>query len=86
MEIYVDDETTLTLHGLRQHYVKLADNEKNRKLFDLLDVLEYNQVVIFVKSASRCKALCQLLCDQNFPAIAIYCGYGGRGGLSQTER
>ena len=24
MEIYVDDETKLTLHGLVQHYVKLA--------------------------------------------------------------
>lgn len=58
MEIYVDDEAKLTLHGLKQHYVKLAvfffasvpivdllqDNEKNRKLFDLLDVLEFNQV------------------------------------------
>ena len=44
MEVYVDDETKLTLHGLRQHYVKLRDNEKNRKLFDILDALEFNQV------------------------------------------
>lgn len=44
MEVYVDDETKLTLHGLMQYYVKLKDNEKNRKLFDLLDVLEFNQV------------------------------------------
>lgn len=40
----MDDETKLTLHGLQQYYVKLKDNEKNRKLFDLLDVLEFNQV------------------------------------------
>ena len=40
----MDDETKLTLHGLQQHYVKLQDREKNRKLFDLLDVLEFNQV------------------------------------------
>ena len=40
----MDDETKLTLHGLQQHYVKLLDKEKNRKLFDLLDVLEFNQV------------------------------------------
>lgn len=46
MEIFVDDETKLTLHGLQQYYVKLKDNEKNRKLFDLLDVLEFNQVSI----------------------------------------
>merc|ERR1719282_1440223 len=36
MEVYVDDEAKLTLHGLRQHYVKLKDSEKNRKLFELL--------------------------------------------------
>ena len=40
----MDDETKLTLHGLQQHYVKLQDREKNRKLFDLLDALEFNQV------------------------------------------
>ncbi|KAI5087357.1 DEAD (Asp-Glu-Ala-Asp) box polypeptide 39B [Silurus meridionalis] len=72
MEIFVDDETKLTLHGLQQYYVKLKDNEKNRKLFDLLDVLEFNQVVIFVKSVQRCIALAQLLVEQNFPAIAIH--------------
>lgn len=72
MEVYVDDESKLTLHGLQQHYVKLKDNEKNRKLFELLDVLEFNQVVIFVKSVQRCMALSTLLGDQNFPAIAIH--------------
>uniref|UniRef100_H2YEA4 RNA helicase n=1 Tax=Ciona savignyi TaxID=51511 RepID=H2YEA4_CIOSA len=72
MEVYVDDEAKLTLHGLQQHYVKLKDNEKNRKLFDLLDALEFNQVVIFVKSVQRCMALAQLLKEQNFPAIDIH--------------
>jgi len=72
MEVYVDDETKLTLHGLRQHYVKLSESEKNRKLLDLLDALEFNQVVIFVKSVQRCMALAQLLVEQNFPAIAIH--------------
>jgi hypothetical protein len=45
MEVYIDDEAKLTLHGLQQHYVKLKDSEKNRKLFELLDVLEFNQVI-----------------------------------------
>jgi len=44
MEVYVDDEAKLTLHGLQQHYVNLKENEKNKKLFELLDVLEFNQV------------------------------------------
>jgi len=80
MEVYVDDEAKLTLHGLQQHYVKLKDAEKNRKLFELLDVLEFNQVVIFVKSVQRCTALAQLLIEQNFPAIAIH------RGMNQEER
>lgn len=80
MEVYVDDETKLTLHGLQQYYVKLKDNEKNRKLFDLLDLLEFNQVVIFVKTVQRCMALCQLLVEQNFPAIGIH------RGMKQEER
>ncbi|CAG0904955.1 unnamed protein product, partial [Cyprideis torosa] len=80
MEIYVDDEAKLTLHGLQQHYVKLRENEKNKKLFELLDVLEFNQVVIFVRSVQRCMALAQLLVEQNFPAIAIH------RGMSQEER
>jgi len=72
MEVYIDNEAKLTLHGLQQHYVKITEKEKNRKLFELLDALEFNQVVIFVKSVQRCMALSQLLVDQNFPAIAIH--------------
>ena len=30
------------------------------------------QVIIFVKSIQRCMALCQLLVEQNFPAIALH--------------
>ncbi|CAF4117151.1 unnamed protein product, partial [Rotaria sp. Silwood2] len=66
--------------GLRQHYVKLRENEKNRKLIDLLDKLEFNQVVIFVKSVQRCTALCKLLTEQNFPAVEIH------RGMPQEER
>jgi ATP-dependent RNA helicase UAP56/SUB2 len=44
LEIFVDDETKLTLHGLQQHYVKLEEIGKNRKLNELLDSLEFNQV------------------------------------------
>ncbi|CAG0917507.1 unnamed protein product [Notodromas monacha] len=80
MEVYVDDEAKLTLHGLLQHYVKLKENEKNKKLFELLDALEFNQVVIFVRSVQRCVALSQLLIEQNFPAIAIH------RSMSQEER
>ena len=71
MEIYVDD-SKLTLHGLQQHYVKLAENEKNRKLNELLDALEFNQVVVFVKSVQRAIQLDKLLQECNFPSVAIH--------------
>ncbi|KAF3959398.1 hypothetical protein CMV_015793 [Castanea mollissima] len=68
MEIYVDDETKLTLHGLVQHYILLKEAEKNRKLNDLLDTLDFNQVVIFVKSVTRAAELNKFLteCDQSY--------------------
>lgn len=40
----MDDEAKLTLHGLQQYYVKLRESDKNRKLLELLDLLEFNQV------------------------------------------
>jgi ATP-dependent RNA helicase UAP56/SUB2 len=57
MEIFVDDDTKLTLHGLTQFFVRLAEAEKNRKLNDLLDALEFNQVVIFVSKQKRATEL-----------------------------
>ncbi|KAF9583584.1 Suppressor of the cold-sensitive snRNP biogenesis mutant brr1-1 [Lunasporangiospora selenospora] len=80
LEIYVDDETKLTLHGLQQFYVSLPETDKNRKLNDLLDTLEFNQVCIFVKSVQRADALNKLLNDCNFPSICIH------GSLQQEDR
>lgn len=80
LEIFINDGSKLTLHGLKQYYVQLTESEKNRKLVDLLDALEFNQVVIFVKSVNRCSELNKLLVDCNFPAIAIH------GTMKQEER
>lgn len=71
-EIYVDDEAKLTLHGLQQYYVKLSESEKNRKLFKLLDVLEFNQVVIFVSTTERAHTLNKLLNEGYFPSICVH--------------
>merc|ERR1712232_1110605 len=79
-EIRVDEEAKLTLHGLLQYYVKLSEKEKNRKLNDLLDALEFNQVVIFVKSVQRAIALDKLLVECSFPSLSIH------SGLDQEER
>merc|ERR1711871_965004 len=79
-EISIDDESKLTLHGLLQHFTKLEEKEKNRKLNDLLDALEFNQVVIFVKSVQRAIALDKLLVECSFPSLAIH------SGLNQEDR
>jgi len=79
-EITVEEESKLTLHGLLQYYCKLEEKGKNRKLNDILDALEFNQVVIFVKSVQRAIALDKLLVECNFPSIAIH------SGLPQPER
>jgi len=80
LEIYINDGSKLTLHGLKQFYVELEESQKNRKLVDLLDALEFNQVVIFVKSVQRANLLNKLLIDGNFPSICIY------GSMPQEER
>ncbi|KAI9281468.1 ATP-dependent RNA helicase uap56 [Sporodiniella umbellata] len=72
LEIYVDDEAKLTLHGLQQFYIKMDEKEKNRKLNDLLDSLEFNQVCIFVRSVSRANELNRILTECNFPSICIH--------------
>lgn len=71
---------SFTHYHLFQHYIKLQEPEKNRKLNDLLDALDFNQVVIFVKSVSRAAELNKLLVECNFPSICIH------SGMSQEER
>jgi len=78
-EIFVDDKK-LTLHGLQQHYVKIEEKEKIRKLTDLLDALDFNQVVIFVKTKQRATALDRVLKQAMFPSMCIHAN------LKQEER
>ena len=80
LELFVDDETKLTLHGLEQRYIKLSEAEKNRRLNDLLDDLNYNQVIVFVKSTVRATELNRLLVECGFPSVAVH------SGVSQEER
>ena len=45
------------LYGLQQRYVELKDGKSCTKRFELLDVLELDQLVIFVKSVQGCVTL-----------------------------
>lgn len=80
LEIFIEDERKLTLHGLVQYFAKLKPEEKNLKLTNLLDALDFNQVVIFVSTAARARELDRLLKDCNFPSIHIH------GGMRQEDR
>ena len=80
LELYVDDDAKLTLHGLQQFYLKVDEAEKNRKLSELLDGLEFNQVIIFVRSSKRANELNKLLNATSFPSIAV------NGAMKQEDR
>ena len=60
--------------------MKLQENEKNKKLNDLLDAIQFTQVIIFVSTAMRAQVLSQLLKECNFPSVCIH------GQLKQDER
>ena len=79
-EVFIDNETKLTLHGLQQYIVKLKEQEKSRKLHDLLDALLFNQVIIFVNGVDRAKALNTILSDNGFPSTCIH------SRMEQSER
>ncbi len=79
-EVFIDDESKLTLHGLKQYFITLKEDQKNRKLADLLDALNFNQVIIFMNKRERAKALNKILIGQGFPTVCIY------GKMEQTER
>lgn len=70
-EIFIDDKK-LTLHGLQQHYVEIEESSKIKKLNDLLDTLDFNQCVVFVRSKERAAALDKVLQKAYFPSIALH--------------
>jgi ATP-dependent RNA helicase UAP56/SUB2 len=71
-EVLIENESKLTLHGLKQYYVELKSNEKIRKLMDLIDQLEFNQVIIFVKSVAYANKLSEILNKNTLPSKAIH--------------
>ena len=62
----------LSLHGLSQFYVKLEESQKTRKLTDLMDILEFNQVIIFVRDKKRAHSLNKILQESKFPSIELH--------------
>jgi len=79
-EVLIESESKLTLHGLKQYYVELKDNEKIAKLMNLIDQLAFNQVIIFVKSVKYAIKLAEILNKNMIPSKSIH------RGIPQEER
>ena len=71
-EVLIENESKLTLHGLKQYFVELKANEKIKKSIDLIDALDFNQVIIFVKSVAYAKKLAEILNKNTIPSKAIH--------------
>jgi len=71
-KVILIDFDKLTLHGLRQYYINLEENQKTRKLTDLMDILEFNQVVIFVRDQRRAQSLNKILVESKFPSVCLH--------------
>lgn len=80
LEIYVAATEKINLHGLVQYYVQLREDQKNRKLVDLLDNIQFNQVIIFVKTYQRAEVLNKILQECKFPSAVHH------GSMKQEDR
>lgn len=71
-EVLIEQESKLTLHGLKQYYIHLSEKEKIARLMDLIDQLEFNQIIIFVKSVERAIKLAETLNKNALPSKAVH--------------
>lgn len=52
--------------------MRLEEDQKIKKLIQLLDDLDFNQVIIFVKTQEYAKKLNEIIRDTGFPSAACY--------------
>jgi len=71
-EIYVDQQAKLTLHGLTQFFCNVTEDQKGRRLSEILDAVDFNQCIIFTSSVERCETLNKVLNQLKFPAKAMH--------------
>jgi ATP-dependent RNA helicase UAP56/SUB2 len=67
-KLFLDSDTGLVLHGLKQYYVELGEDQKIKRVMNLLDVVDFNQVIIFTKQVTHAIKLNELLRAQAFPS------------------
>jgi len=73
-----DNNNTLTAQDILQHvdqrFRKLKKIERERALVDLLESIEFQQVVVFVRSAWNAKLLEKVLAKEGIATVAIHSG------------
>eukprot|EP00769_Ergobibamus_cyprinoides_P001253 gnl/Ergobibamus_cyprinoides/227.p1 GENE.gnl/Ergobibamus_cyprinoides/227~~gnl/Ergobibamus_cyprinoides/227.p1 ORF type:complete len:469 (-),score=249.22 gnl/Ergobibamus_cyprinoides/227:35-1411(-) len=79
-EVLIERDEKLTLDGLVQHYVEVEPTHKIALVAQLLEKLEYNQVVIFVSGVDRAKTLSEVLNGLSISNCYIH------GRMEQTKR
>lgn len=78
--VKVDDESKLTLYGLKQYYVEVDQNDKMSKLASLLNSYTYNQAIIFTSSKLLPIKICDYLKSKGLVVMDCHAG------LNSTER
>ncbi|BFU20474.1 DEAD/DEAH box helicase, putative [Entamoeba histolytica HM-1:IMSS-B] len=71
-EVFIDDGEKLFLHGLHLYSKKLQDMEKQDKLGEILDEIDFNQAIIFADRKERCQAIVQRLKKEKYPCGILY--------------
>ncbi|WUR05213.1 ATP-dependent RNA helicase [Vairimorpha necatrix] len=78
--VKVDDESKLTLYGLKQSYLEVDQKEKLNRLADLLNSTTYNQAIIFTASKIMPVKICDFLKNKGLVVMDLHAG------LKSTER
>lgn len=72
IEIFVEDNSKLVLHGLEQFHIKIEEKQKISVLLQLLNQISYNQVIIFVNKQDRAKYLSKFISEKGHANAFIY--------------
>lgn len=79
-EVCLDNTLEASLHSLQQYYIEIEENEKIRKLVELLQILKFDQLIVYVNTVNVCINLTNILTEKNFSALPIH------RALSQIDR
>jgi ATP-dependent RNA helicase UAP56/SUB2 len=71
-EVKVDEESKLTLYGLKQMYAKVTADSKDSVLEAILNNTQYDQAVVFVGSKESATRIAAVLNAKSFPTVEIH--------------